>query len=427
MNRSILFSIAIGLGAAALGCESSAKSASGANSNDSRSSAQAASASDTAGGAAGPISPTDNSASGSATVAPGSAAAASGSGVDAAASGSGVAPAATVSASAPSGGGNPAPGSQPNPNRVPNEMGRIMVLEYHLISDRNGFYSRERGQFRKDLQLLYDRGYRPVNMSDVLDKNLNLPKGLSPVVMGFDDASPEQFRYIENNGKLEIDPTSGIGIWLDFKKTRPDWANKGVFCLLSGASAGHNFFGDRGIQGQKSQWRFNKVKWLADNGFELCSHTLWHAQLNKYPDAFVQEQIARNLLAIDSAVPGYRVRAMALPQGLWPKNRALASRGSWTNPKTGKIVSYSLPVVFEVAGGPMRSPYDPAFNPGSTPRVQVIGNVIESTINKLEQRGNMYISDGNPSVVAARVAARGEASGKGEAGREKREAITSKK
>jgi hypothetical protein len=288
----------------------------------------------------------------------------------------------------------------PNPNRVPNEMGRIMVLEYHLITDHNGDYARERGQYRKDLELLYNRGYRPVNMSDVLDKKLNLPRGLSPVVMVFDDASPEQFRYIDNNGKLEIDPTSGMGIWLDFKKTHPDWNNKAVYCLLSGASAGHNFFGDRGVQGQKSNWRFPKVKWLADNGFELCDHTLWHAQLSKYPDAFVQEQIARNALAIDSAVPGYKIRSMALPQGLWPKNRALASKGSWTNPKTGKTVSYDWPVVFEVAGGPMRSPYDPAFNPGMTPRIQVIGNAIESMIDKLEKSGNMYISDGNPAVVA---------------------------
>jgi Polysaccharide deacetylase len=173
-----------------------------------------------------------------------------------------------------------------------------------------------------------------------------------------------------------------------------------VFCLLNGAQAGHNFFGDRGIQGQLSNWRFKKVKWLADNGFELCDHTLWHAQLSKFSDAVVQEQIARNVLGIDSAVPGYRIRAMALPQGLWPKNRALATKGSWTDPKTGKTVSYSWPVVFEVAGGPMRSPYDPAFNPGSTPRIQVIGNAIEQTMDKLEKSGNAYISDGDPAVVA---------------------------
>ena len=378
MYRSVLVSIIV----LASACKGGANSASAANSNSNASGTRAAAlTSDTAVAVAGPISPTETPAAGSAVNSAGGASAPAG-------------PTDTRNAS------NGATAGAPNPNRVPNEMGRIMVLEYHLITDHNSAYARERGQFRKDLELLYNRGYRPVNMSDVLDKKLNLPRGLSPVVFVFDDASPEQFRYIDNNGKLEIDPTSGIGIWLDFRKTHPDWDNKAVFCLLSGASAGHNFFGDRGVQGQKSNWRFQKVKWLADNGFELCDHTLWHAQLSKYPDAFVQEQIARNVLAIDSAVPGYKIRSMALPQGLWPKNRALASKGSWTNPKTGKTVSYDWPVVFEVAGGPMRSPYDPAFNPGSTPRIQVIGNAIESMINKLESSGNAYISDGNPSVIA---------------------------
>jgi hypothetical protein len=379
MYRSVL--VAILFFAAA--CKGGANAASVANSNTASSDASLAvtRTSDTGDAVAGPISPTKTPAPGSAANSAGEASAATG-------------PAGQTSVS------NSTISGTPNPNRVPNEMGRIMVLEYHLITDHNGDYARERGQFRKDLELLYNRGYRPVNMSDVLDKKLNLPRGLSPVVLVFDDASPEQFRYIDNNGKLEIDPTSGLGIWLDFRKTHPEWDNKAVYCLLSGASAGHNFFGDRGVQGQKSNWRFRKVKWLADNGFELCDHTLWHAQLSKYPDAFVQEQIARNALAIDSAVPGYKIRSMALPQGLWPKNRALASKGSWTNPKTGKTVSYDWPVVFEVAGGPMRSPYDPAFNPGKTPRIQVIGNAIEAMINKLEQSGNMYISDGDPSVIA---------------------------
>src|SRR5450759_901863 len=375
MYRAVLLSFVL----VAAACKVGANSASAANSNSAASTtvasgpAQRAGTSATSGAPSGRVSTTENEAPGSAANTPGLATA--------------TASPATQSGSA-------------NPNRVPNEMGRIMGLEYHLINDRNADYSRERGQFRKDMELLYGRGYRPVNMSDVLDKKLDLPRGLSPVVFVFDDASPEQFRYIDNNGTLEIDPTSGMGIWLDFKKTHPDWNNKSVYCLLNGAKAGHNFFGDRGIQGQKSNWRFRKVKWLADNGFELCDHTVWHAQLNKFSDAIVQEQIARNALAIDSAVPGYKIRSMALPQGLWPKNRALASKGSWTNPKTGKVVSYSWPVVFEVAGGPMRSPYDSAFDPGKTPRIQVIGNAILAMIDKLEKSGNAYISDGNPSVVA---------------------------
>ncbi|MGH7459614.1 MAG: polysaccharide deacetylase family protein, partial [Longimicrobiales bacterium] len=227
--------------------------------------------------------------------------------------------------------------------------------------------------------------------------------GLSPVVFTFDDASPSQFRYIEKNGQLEIDPGSALGIWLDFAKQHPDWRNKAVFCMLSGAEAGRSFFGNKDIVGQKTVWRQRKVKFLADQGFELCNHTLWHAQLSKYPDAFVQEQIARLQLAVDSAVPGYRIRTLALPLGLWPKNRELAWKGSWTDPKSGRTTTYNHDAVLEVAGGPTRSPHDPQFNGHSLFRVQVVDNDLEKTIEQLEKSGTGYVSDGDPAVVARKT------------------------
>ena len=282
----------------------------------------------------------------------------------------------------------------------PNELGRIPVLEYHLIGDKEARWERERGQFRKDLELLYARGYRPISASELVDKKIDLPRGLSPVVFTFDDASPGQFRYIEKNGQLEIDPGSAVGIWLDFAKEHPDWKNKAVWCMLSGAEAGRSFFGDKGIEGQKTEWRHRKVKFLADQGFELCNHTLWHAQLSKYPDAFVQEQIARLQLAVDSAVPGYRIRTFALPLGLWPKNRALAEKGSWKDPKSGKVVTYDHDVILEVSGGPNVSPHDPAFNGLSVDRVQVYANELQKTLDYLDKSGTRYVSDGNPGTVA---------------------------
>ena len=288
----------------------------------------------------------------------------------------------------------------PSGTRAPNEMGRIPVLMYHLIGDHESSWGRERGNFRRDLELLYERGYRPVNMVDVLDKKIDLPAGLSPVVFTFDDASPSQFRYIERDGKLVIDSTSGVGIWLDFAKSHPGWGNKAVFCMLPAAAAGHAFFGDRNIEGQKSAWRFKKVQQLAAMGFELCDHTLWHAQLNKYSDAVVQEQIARGLMAIDSAVPGYKVRSFALPLGVWPKNHALAKSGSWTDPKTGKTVHYDFDAIFEVWGSPDPSPYSPAFNPLSVQRLKVTGNSLPNALDHLDRTGERYVSDGNPAVVA---------------------------
>jgi len=284
--------------------------------------------------------------------------------------------------------------------RIPNELGRIPVVEYHLIDTADGRYARERGRFARDLKLIYDRGYRPVSISQLLDRKIDLPRGLSPVVFVFDDASPSQFRYIEKNGQLEIDPISGIGIWNKFRETHPDWSNKAVFCMLSGAAAGRSLFGDKGIEGQKSEWRFRKVQYLRDQGFELCNHTLWHANLSKYPDAVVQEQIARGQMAIDSALPGYKVRTFALPLGVWLKNRALAKSGSWTDPKTKKVVTYNNEAILEVSGGPTVSPYDPAFNPLSIKRIEIFGNQLEQTLDQLDKRGTRYVSDGDPNTVA---------------------------
>jgi hypothetical protein len=221
-------------------------------------------------------------------------------------------------------------------------------------------------------------------------------------VFTFDDASPGQFRYIERNGELQIDPTSAVGIWLDFAKDHPGWENKAVFCMLSGAEAGRSFFGNKDIEGQKTEWRHRKVKFLAEQGFELCNHTLWHATLSsaKYSDAFVQEQIARLQLAVDSAVPGYVIRSLALPLGEWPRNRELARKGAWTDPKTGKTTSYEHDVILLVAGGPTRGPHDPQFDGLRMMRAQVYATELEKTLERMDREKLRYISDGDPNTVA---------------------------
>ena len=276
-----------------------------------------------------------------------------------------------------------------------NELGRIPVLEYHVIGgEKNALYTRTRESFRADLEDVYRRGYRPITMRQLLDKDFSeVPAGMSPVVFVFDDASPEQFAYVERDGKLEIDPQSAVGIWLDFAKSHQGWGNRATFCMLNGGAAGHNFFGDSPkFMGQKKEWRFQKVKWLADQGFELCGHTLWHAMLNKYSDAVVQEQIARNVMGIDSVIPGYKVRTFALPYGIWPKNRPLAWQGQWTDPKTGQTHAYKFDAVLEVSGGPARSPYDPQFNPHSITRIEAIGDDIRRTLDRLDQSATRYVA-----------------------------------
>ena len=270
-------------------------------------------------------------------------------------------------------------------------MGKLPVLMVHVISDHDAAWTITEAKFQHTLELLYAHDYRPITVSQMRDKRIDVPAGKRPVVFTFDDASPSQFRYIDNNGKLEVDPRSAVGMWLAFSAKHPDWKPRATFCTLSGAEAGRSLFGNKNIEGQKTEWRFRKLQFLRDQGFELCNHTLWHAKLSKYPDAFVAEQIARGQLAIDSAVPGYKVRTFALPLGVWPKNRALAQRGEWRDPKSGVVTKYDYDAILEVAGGPSVSPFDSTFNPHSIKRYSLAFDYVDTLVARLERAKNGYV------------------------------------
>jgi peptidoglycan/xylan/chitin deacetylase (PgdA/CDA1 family) len=275
--------------------------------------------------------------------------------------------------------------------RTPNRMGVIPVLEYHLIGERESRWSRNWQRFAKDLELLHARGYRPITVRQLIAKQVDVGPGLSPVVITFDDASPGQFRYLQRGDSLVVDPTSAVGIWEAFAAKHPEWKGKAVFCMLPSASEGHAFFGDKGIQGQQTAWRMRKIRHLTAGGYELCSHTLWHANLAKMSDAGVQEQIARAQLAVDSAGTGVQMRTLALPLGIWPKNRALLRTGQYVDPRTQRTTRYEIDAVLMVSGGPGRSPFDPLFDPMRIPRIQVFAEELEMWLGHLERKGR-YVS-----------------------------------
>jgi hypothetical protein len=279
-------------------------------------------------------------------------------------------------------------------SRTPNEMGRIPVLEYHLVGEREGRWSRNYERFQRDLELLHARGYRPITVRQMVSGEIDLPAGLSPVVITFDDASPGQFRYLEENGQLRVDPRSAVGIWDAFAAKHPEWKGGGTFCVLTAASEGHALFGEKNIQGQRSEWRHRKVRYLVEQGHEICNHTLYHVNLARAGSALGQEQIARAQLAVDSAVSGYRTTSFALPLGEWPADRSILRAGSWTEPRSGRVVRYEFNAVLMVAGGPSRSPKDPQFDPMRIPRVQVFGDELERTLEQLDRNGSRYVSAG---------------------------------
>ena len=106
----------------------------------------------------------------------------------------------------------------------------------------------------------------------------------------------------------------------------------------------------------------------------------------------VQEQIARAQLAVDSGMAGYRMRTLALPLGIWPKDRSLLQRGSWRDAKSGRTTTYEIDAVLKVGGGPSYSPFDTLFDPLRIPRIQVFAEELERMLDQLDRRGTRYVA-----------------------------------
>lgn len=271
--------------------------------------------------------------------------------------------------------------------QAPNELGRVMILEYHRIGTPEGRWTRSPTHLRRDLEQLWEAGYRPIALNTLITGSIDLPKGASPVVLTFDDSSPGQFRYVKRDGRLEIDPDCAVGILEDFARSHGGFQPKATFFVLPGADEPNRLFG-------QPDHEAGKLRYLVSRGFELGNHTFWHADLSRYREAVVRSQLARAQQRIEQIVPGYRLRALALPMGNYPKQIEWAIQGSSGG------VSYAHEAILMVGGGSAPSPFSARFDPYRLPRIQVGGSALDDWLFYFAQHpGQHFVSDGDPDTL----------------------------
>ena len=277
---------------------------------------------------------------------------------------------------------------------IPNELGRVMILEYHKIDYPEERWTRTPENFRRDLETLYAKGYRLINLGDLLDRRIQVPAGTTPVVLTFDDSSPGQFRYVEANGSVQIDPKSAIGVLEAFIAEKPDFGRGGTFYVLPGASKPNRLFNQPEYEGRKLQY-------LVSHGYEIGNHTLWHANLAKYPEATVRAQVAEAQVWIQRHVPDYKTRTIALPHGVYPTDV------SWVLHGSAKGTTYNHDAVLMVAGGPAPSPFSRTFDPVRLPRIQAVERDLAYWLNYFDKNPNeRFVSDGDANSVTVPAASR---------------------
>ena len=269
----------------------------------------------------------------------------------------------------------------------PNELGRIMVLEYHKIDYPEERWTRTPENFRRDLETLYARGYRLQNLNTLLEGKITVPAGTTPVVLTFDDSSPGQFRYLVKNGEFEIDPKSGVGILEQFIKEKPDFGRAGTFYVLPGASRPNRLFDQPEHEGRKLQF-------LVKQGYEIGNHTLWHANLAKYDESTVRAQVAEAQVWVQRHVPDYKLRTLALPHGSYPKDLR------WVQEGTAKGTTYRTEAILMVAGGAAPSPFARAFDPLRIPRIQAVEKDLGYWLAHFDKNpSDRFVSDGDPTTL----------------------------
>jgi hypothetical protein len=233
-------------------------------------------------------------------------------------------------------------------NRVTNEKGQVLVVEYHHIAKGKGDMFRTPEEFRGDLERLYKMGFRPCTVTDYLDGKFPIPPGASPAVFTFDDSNPSQFQMKDDG---TVDPNCAIGIWMDFAKTHPDFPVRGTFYVLPD------------VMWAQPKMRERKVAMLKELGCEMGSHTVTHPILKRLSDEKVKEELAGAIDHLEKMGTPSPV-SIALPFGVSPKNTALLREFE----HGGK--TYRMKAAFLVGANPAPAPTNPKLNRYRIPRIQ---------------------------------------------------------
>lgn len=289
----------------------------------------------------------------------------------------------------------PEPQPQPNVEKVdyatikPNENGQIMLLMYHGIADKEAEWVRTPENFRKDLEILYEKGYRLIPLKDYLENNIRVEAGYTPVVITFDDGLLNQFNMIEENGEKKIDPNCAVGIMEDFKRKHPDFGQGGTFFVYYP------------VPFRQKELIKEKYEFLINNGYEIGNHSYTHEDLGSLTAEGVQKALAMNVKLTQEYMPEYDVFALALPYGIAPKDEKFkyAISGEYEGTK------YHNRAILRVGSNPAPAPNHVKFDPARLPRIRASeinmgGTGIYDYIASFDKHpGKKYISDGNPVTI----------------------------
>jgi peptidoglycan/xylan/chitin deacetylase (PgdA/CDA1 family) len=295
----------------------------------------------------------------------------------------------------------------------PNEAGAVMVIMYHriLADEKESDLNRRPETFLKDLETLHAKGYYPVNALDLVHNTMEVPAGKTPVVLTFDDALPSQFEVVIKNGKPTIAPNCAVGIMETFSKKNPDWPMRATFFVLPKEGRNAETFG-------QAEYVADKLKYLADKGYEIANHTSTHTSLRGMDPKKIEWELATAFKDITSIESRAAMKTLALPYGKIPRKKEAPARKALMSGTSGGV-TYQHDAVFLAAYRPVLAPltkqdkkfteggsfstFDPEELERVTPNATQanVPGTLEYWLKYFDKSPTLrYISDGDPVVAA---------------------------
>lgn len=277
----------------------------------------------------------------------------------------------------------------------PDESGQIMVVMFHNFVETYSAkgdkeFTTTFSEFEKLLPELYEKKYRLISLTDMLNNNIDVPVGCIPMVFTFDDGTMGQFNLIEQDGKLIANPRSAVGIMNAFNEKHPDFGVEGTFYVNLGLKT--TFKGAGTIA--------DRLNYLINNGFEIGNHTKNHVSL---PDVKTSqkmlEEVGGNQKLMNEFVPGYAFTSFSLPFGSASKDlKEYVIKGNYEG------TEYKHLAIMLVGANPSPSPVSNKFNPLALPRVRSTGmKSVECDLawwlDTLSKGKSQYVSDGSVNTV----------------------------
>lgn len=281
------------------------------------------------------------------------------------------------------------PKTEINLKLKPNEAGKIMVLMYHNIGAEEAEWVRTPANFIRDMETLYEKGYRPISLKDYVSGSISTEQGFTPVVITFDDGNLNNFEYLEN-GQIRQD--TAVGLLLSFHEKHKDFPLEATFFQ----NGEHPFRQDSLIS--------KKLNFIIDQGMDVGNHTKDHNSFKKAGAEEIQEQIGAQAQYLKGIIgrEDYEINTLALPFGERPRDEKLMKYLASGNYRG---ISYQNIAVLNVGWNPAYSPYDTRFDHTRIPRIRASEMKVDSVglYNYLDyfdrHPEEKFISDGIAEII----------------------------